>query len=215
MRELDVLKRLVGLRNVGLHAHNHRVGQYAAFLCDCLELDPNLATAIGHACSLHDLGKVVLPNSVLLKPTALTSGEWSIMRNHSALGHEILQNDTDPVMKLSASVALTHHKSFDGSGYPHGLRQFEIPLEGRIASICDVYDALREDRVYRPGLTHEAAMHIMMKGDGQTSPSQFDPDLLRVFASGHQRYAELFKGFSTTPSPQPALGDRSQKLPAA
>lgn len=199
MQQLDLLRKLVRLRNIGLDGHNQRVGQYAAVLCQSLNLDPGLAQAIEQACSLHDLGKVVLPDIILLKPTALTSDEWAVMRDHSAFGYEILKYGTDPVTKLSASVALTHHEYFNGSGYPHGLQGRQIPLEGRIASICDVYDALRESRVYRRGLGHREAMAIILEGDAHTNPNQFDPDLLRAFADQSHRYAELFDQYRATP----------------
>jgi putative two-component system response regulator len=199
MQHLELLRRLVRLRNVDLDGHGQRVGQYAAFLCQSLNLDQGFAEEMGQACSLHDLGKVVLPDGILLKPTALTSDEWTVMRGHSAFGYEILKDGTDPITRLSACVALTHHECFDGSGYPHGLQGRDIPLEGRIVSICDVYDALRANRVYRRGLEHHEAMEIILEGDTHTSPSQFDPDLLRVFAHQSERFAELFDQHRATP----------------
>lgn len=147
------------------------------------------------ACSFHDLGKIVLPDAILFKPTALMPDEWSIMCSHSQLGHDILKHGAGTITKLAASIALTHHECFDGSGYPHGLQGNEIPLEGRIAKVCDVYDALREHRVYRPGLTHEHAMDIILKGDGHTSPTQFDPQVLQAFAGHSYCYAELFEEY--------------------
>lgn len=187
-----MLKRLVELRNRDLRDHEQRVGRYASILCRDLNLDPEFSEAIRQACSFHDLGKVVLPDAIIVKPSALTCEEWDVVRQHCALGYEILKHGTDPITRVAATVALTHHESFDGLGYPCGLKGYAIPLEGRIAGVCDVYDALREHRVYRPGLTHEEAMHIMLHGDGNTRPTQFDPDVMRAFARNAHRYAELF-----------------------
>ncbi len=192
MPELLMLRHLIELRNGNLRDHERRLGRYAVVLCRELNLSPEFTYAMGQACSFHDLGKVVLPDAVLLKPSALTPDEWAIMRSHSQLGHDILKHGTNPVTRLAASIALTHHECFDGSGYPHGLRGDGIPLEGRIACICDVYDALREDRVYREGLTHEHALDIILKGDCRTRPTQFDPQVLQAFLNNSYRYSELF-----------------------
>jgi len=195
MPELAMLKQIVEMRSLGLRDHEQRLGRYAAELCGALDLDPGFTAAMSQACSFHDLGKIVLPDSILLKPTALTPNEWDVMRSHSQLGHDILKHGVGAVTELAASVALTHHESFDGSGYPRGLRGNEIPLEGRIAHICDVYDALREHRVYRRGLTHERTMDIILKGDDQTSVMQFDPQVLQAFAAHAGRYATLFEEY--------------------
>ncbi len=192
MPELAMLRRLVELRSGGLEHHEQRIGRYAFVLCHALNLDPEFCEAMRQACSFHDLGKVVLPDAILLKPTTLTPDEWNIMCTHSLLGHDILKHGTGPITRLAASVALTHHECFDGSGYPAGLQGYDIPLAGRIATVCDVYDALREDRVYRPGLTHEHAMDIILKGDGHTRPTQFDPQVLQTFAGHSCLYAKLF-----------------------
>lgn len=201
MPALTMLRRLIELRNGNLQGHEQRLGRYASTLCSDLNLDPEFGHAMGQACSFHDLGKVVLPDAVFLKPGALTPSERSIMRNHCLLGHEILKQGKGTIIKLAASVALTHHECFDGSGYPSGLQGDNIPMEGRIASICDVYDALREHRVYRQGLTHEHAMDIILKGDGHTRPTQFDPQVRQAFANHSYRYAELFEELQGSSSP--------------
>jgi putative two-component system response regulator len=201
MPALTMLRRIIELRNGSLQGHEQRLGRYASTLCSDLNLDPEFSHAMGQACSFHDLGKVVLPDAVLLKPAALTPSERNIMRNHCLLGHEILKQGKGTIIKLAASIALTHHECFDGSGYPSGLQGDNIPLEGRIASICDVYDALREHRVYRQGLTHKHAMDIIPKGDGHTRPTQFDPQVRQAFANHSYRYAELFEELQGSSSP--------------
>jgi len=167
-----MLKRLLELRSSDLRDHEQRLGRYAYVLCKDLRLDPEFSDAMRLACSFHDLGKVVLPDAILLKPAALTAAEWEVMCQHCELGYEILRHGTDPISRMAAKIALTHHENFDGFGYPSGLTGYNIPLEGRIASVCDVYDSLREDRVYRPGLTHDEAMDTMLHGDGRTRPTQ-------------------------------------------
>lgn len=195
MPELAMLRHLIELRSGSLENHEQRIGHYAALLCNALNLDPGFGDAMRQACSFHDVGKVVLPDNVLLKPTALTPNEWSIMRSHSQLGYDILKRGTSTISKLAASIALTHHECFDGSGYPNGLLAYDIPLEGRIATVCDVYDALREDRVYRRGLTHEHTMDVILNGDCRTKPTQFDPQVLQAFACTSHLYAKLFEEY--------------------
>jgi putative two-component system response regulator len=188
MTAYTMLARLAALHNPTLAAHERRVGHYAGLLCEALGLADDATASIGAACVLHDLGKLAIPDAILLKPDRLTQDEIGEMRRHTLLGHEILSEAREPLLDLAARIALWHHERFDGSGYPHGLKGPEIPLEARIAAVCDVYDALREDRVYRPGLSHRQAMQAILGLDGRFGPEKFDPDVLAVLA----RRAELF-----------------------
>jgi putative two-component system response regulator len=128
---------------------------------------------------MHDIGKVGIPATILMKPGPLTSAERTIMRTHSEIGWRILAGSHDDVLDTAATVALTHHERIDGSGYPAGLRGEEIPVEGRIAAIGDVFDALTSDRVYRRALRLEQALEIMRSARARW----FDPDLLDIFVS--------------------------------
>ena len=148
-----------------------------------------LAVASGHggkwaemiqiASPLHDVGKIGIPDSVLLKPGRLTEEEFAVMRRHPLIGGDIIPEDTADVIRMARRISLTHHEKWDGSGYPAGLREEEIPLEGRIAAICDVYDALISVRPYKPAWPREEALAFLERNRGQ----HFDPDLVGVFLS--------------------------------
>ena len=136
-----------------------------------------LAAAIREASSLHDVGKIGIPDRVLLKPGALSPEERLVMQEHAEIGHRILKDSHAPLLKLASEIALTHHEWMDGTGYPQGLVGEAIPLEGRIAAIADVFDALTNNRVYRVAFPLMEAVN-MMKAEAGT---HFDPDLLSAF----------------------------------
>jgi putative two-component system response regulator len=131
------------------------------------------------ATAMHDIGKAGIPAAILTKPGPLTPAERDVMRTHSEIGWRILVGSHDTVLGTAASVALTHHERLDGSGYPAGLRGEQIPVEGRIAAIGDVFDALTSDRVYRRALPFDHALEMMRAERGRW----FDPDLLDIFVS--------------------------------
>ena len=129
--------------------HIHRIG----FLCERLALqigfDPARAYMLRHASALHDVGKIGIPDNVLLKPGALDQDEWRIMQSHTAKGAEILAGSASPLIQMAEMIARTHHERWDGTGYPQGLKGEQIPLVGRICAVCDVYDALGSTRPYK------------------------------------------------------------------
>jgi putative two-component system response regulator len=126
---------------------------------------------------MHDVGKIGIPDSILLKPGKLTPDEYTFMQQHAEFGYRILWGSKSTLISLAATIALTHHEKWDGSGYPKGLRGEEIPLEGRIAAVADVFDALTTHRVYRKAFGLPDAVKIMKEGRG----SHFDADLLDLF----------------------------------
>jgi putative two-component system response regulator len=126
---------------------------------------------------LHDVGKIGVPDSILLKPGPLDATEREIIERHSDLGSRMLANGRSPVLILGAQIALSHHERWDGSGYPNGLAHDEIPIAGRIAAIGDVFDALTSNRVYRQALPLSEAQSQMRAESGR----QFDPELLDLF----------------------------------
>jgi putative two-component system response regulator len=126
---------------------------------------------------MHDIGKLGVPDDVLFKPADLNEEERALIDRHAEIGHQILSGPRDPIVRLAASIALTHHERFDGRGYPHGLRDGTIPLCGRIAAVADVFDALIHDRVYRPAVPVTDALAIVNEGRG----TQFDPTVLDAF----------------------------------
>ncbi len=123
--------------------HVRRISYYCQLLAQSMELPADFLDAIFHASPMHDIGKIGIPDQVLLKPGGFNAEEWGIMRTHCERGANILANGTSPYTQMGAEIALNHHEHWDGSGYPAGLKGEEIPLSARIMQICDVYDALR------------------------------------------------------------------------
>lgn len=177
----EMLRRLseaVGQRDLETGAHIRRIGSYSALLARLLGLDEEEeARAIDLAAPMHDVGKVAIPDAILLKPGGLSPGEREVMQRHAQIGHDILANSGSPLLDLAAEIALTHHERIDGTGYPAHLSGEKIPLAGRIVAIADVFDALTSDRPYRARLPLERALEVMREGRG----THFDPVLLDCF----------------------------------
>ena len=186
----EMLRRLseaVGQRDLETGAHIRRIGRHSALLARAYGLDEETVRAIGLAAPMHDVGKVAIPDSILLKPGALSTGEREVMQRHAQIGHDILAYSGSPLLDLAGEIALTHHERFDGKGYPAGLPGEKIPLAGRIVAIADVFDALISDRPYRPRLRLERAIEIMQEGRG----THFDPTLLDCFMENMDAVLEV------------------------
>ena len=163
--------------------HVARMSRYCEILArGCA--DEGLCAEIREASCLHDVGKIAIPDHILLRPGPLSVEERSTMQKHTQIGHCILRGSDSPLLELAAQIALTHHEKFDGTGYPRRVRGDAIPLAGRIAAIADVFDALTSDRVYRARFQLWDAIEMMKKEAG----SHFDPDLLSIF---WERLAEV------------------------
>lgn len=175
-------------------AHVQRISYYAAMLGKLLGLDKRTVLALKVASPMHDIGKIGIPDYILFKTTPFTPEEWTIMQTHSALGADILDNGTSPYTKMGAEIALNHHEKWDGSGYPNGISGESIPLSARIMSLCDVYDALRSKRPYKPAFSHEKAVKIILEGDGRTQPKHFDPSVLAAFAAHPEHFDAIYAG---------------------
>jgi putative two-component system response regulator len=171
------LSRAVEFRDHDTGVHIGRISAFAARTARRAGLDADRCALIERASPLHDVGKVAIPDSVLLKPGPLTAEERRVIETHAEIGHRLLMGSDSAVLQLAATIALTHHEHYDGDGYPRGLAGDSIPIEGRIVAIADVYDALTSDRVYRPAMTAEQALAIMRDGRG----THFDPALLDHF----------------------------------
>jgi HD-GYP domain-containing protein (c-di-GMP phosphodiesterase class II) len=163
-------------RDISTHAHAERVQRYAMALARHAGVgDPDVLDAIEHAALLHDLGKLAIPDRLLDKPGPLTVDEYAQIKHHAAIGSDLLLGmGADGLL---AAIVRHHHESWDGSGYPDGLRQDDIPLGARILCIADCYDALTSHRPYRRALAHDVAMAMVVERRGV----MFDPRLTDLF----------------------------------
>jgi cyclic di-GMP phosphodiesterase len=173
------LSRAVEYHDGATGSHIERVGAYAGAIASALGQDARGAELLLLAAPLHDIGKVAVPEHILRKRGTLTPDERSLMQRHAAVGHDLLTGSGSELLELAATVAWTHHERWDGSGYPRGLRAHEIPLEGRIVAVADVFDALTSERPYRPRISAAEALAYLM----DERSSSFDPDIVDAFAA--------------------------------
>jgi PAS domain S-box-containing protein len=173
---VERLTKAIELHDLSTGKHVDRMARVAAFLGAHLGLDAERVHLLRVAAPMHDVGKIATPSEILRKPGPLTPEERGEMKRHTTVGHEILADSESDLLRVAAAIALTHHERFDGGGYPQGLAGEEIPLEGRITAIADVFDALISDRPYRPALTVEETVEVIKKGRG----SQFDPQIVDI-----------------------------------
>ena len=177
-------------------AHVQRISYYSRELARTLGLDEEFVDKIFIASPMHDIGKIGIPDHVLLKPGDLTPEEWEIMKDHVLMGAKILGDSKSPYLKMGAEIALNHHERWDGGGYPNGKRGEAIPLAARIMNICDIYDALRSKRPYKPAFDHLKAVDIITRGDGRTQPEHFDPAILAAFKQHHTLFRDIFEAYT-------------------
>jgi putative two-component system response regulator len=155
------------------------VGRTAALLAERLGLAPDVVDGIRSAAPLHDVGKVGVPDRILLKPSRLTAAEFELMKSHTMIGAEILAGSSWPVLQMAEEIALCHHERWDGTGYPDGKVEDEIPMSGRIVIVADNFDALTHSRPYAEAWDPEKAAAEIRRQSGQ----HFDPDVVEAFGS--------------------------------
>jgi len=183
------LERANTMNDTDTGGHLRRVSAYSELLATGLNLDPTLSSKIHRFSSLHDVGKVGLPDSILKKEGKLTDQEYDDMQQHTQLGFEILNEaKADPV---ACRIALFHHEKFDGSGYPQALTSNAIPIEARIVAVADVYDALTTRRCYKDAMPPEKASTIILKESGK----HFDPAVVRIFMQNYDRVVGILERY--------------------
>ena len=203
------LAKLAEARDPETGAHLERIREYCRVLAQHLThlpkyrdtLDGDYVQMLYMTSPLHDIGKVGIPDSVLLKPGRLTPQEFDIMKQHAVIGGTTLNAAAEAhprakYLQIARDIAFTHHEKFDGTGYPYGLRGEEIPLCGRIVALSDVYDALTTARVYKPAYSHEVAKEIILEGRGK----HFDPEIVDAFLANEARFIEIHEQLSNPPA---------------
>jgi len=168
-------------------SHIMRMSRYCAVIAKGLGLPDDEVDLILNSSPMHDIGKMGIPDSVLLKPSKLDENEWVIMRRHTIIGESILSGGSSKYLETGAVIALTHHEKWDGSGYPNGISGEDIPLFGRICAVADVFDALTTKRPYKEALSNERSLEIMVTGRG----THFDPSLYDVFIANFDKVLEI------------------------
>jgi putative two-component system response regulator len=186
------LSKAVEYRDPETGWHIERMSHYCALLAASFGFDPDL---IRVASRLHDVGKIAIPDAILLKPGPFTAEERGEMEHHAELGHRLLQGSSVEVLKQAATIAWTHHEHFDGNGYPRGLVGEEIPLIGRIAAVADVFDALTTDRVYRSATSTEDATATLVAQGAR----HFDPRVVEAFLAISDEVSAIFVRFAEKP----------------
>jgi putative two-component system response regulator len=178
---LDALRRLARVaeyRDDATRQHTGRVGQLSQLIADELSLPPSEATLLRDAAPLHDIGKLAIPDAILLKPGKLDDAEFDAVKRHTVAGADILSGSSSATLRLAEQIALTHHEWWNGSGYPSGLAGESIPVSGRIVALADVFDALTHERPYKEAWGLDEAMTEIHGLDGH----QFDPEIVAAFA---------------------------------
>ncbi|TAM58679.1 response regulator [bacterium] len=194
-RERETIIRLSHLaeyRDDDTAQHTVRMAHYCAVVARNLAFSEQEQELLLLASPLHDIGKVGIPDRILLKPGKLAPQEWEVMKRHTEIGAAILADSTSDILRMAASIALSHHEKFDGSGYPKGLKGEQIPIEGRICAISDVFDALTSKRPYKEAWPVERALRTIDESDG----SHFDPRIVRAFKQGFDEIMKLKQRFA-------------------
>lgn len=201
------LAKLAESRDPETGAHLERVQRYCRILAEYLQkcpryaeqIDDNFVDLICRTSPLHDIGKVSIPDNILLKPGRLTEDEFEVMKTHTTRGADTIKSllhefPNTCFLQMALEIIISHHEKWDGSGYPYGLSGEQIPLSGRIMAIADVYDALTSKRVYKEAFSHEKAKQIIVDDSG----SHFDPDMVDAFVALENDFVKITKRFSET-----------------
>ncbi len=195
------LSKAAEFRDEDTGAHLKRMSHYTAIIARRLGLNEKIVDTILYAAPMHDVGKIGIPDRILLKPAKLDEQEMRIMMLHTTIGAQILHGSTEGFLKLGEVIALTHHERWDGAGYPRGLAGTEVPLAGYITAIADVFDALTSKRPYKEAYSVDRAFDIITK----EKATHFHPDVIEAFFSLAPEIEEIRREYDDTPDGQSAL----------
>jgi len=188
----DTILRLASaaeFRDKETHMHLGRMSRYSAILAEEMGFPSPWVESLRLASPLHDIGKIGVPDAILRKPGKLTEEEWVEMRKHTLYGADILKDSDSELLQMSYRIALCHHEWWNGQGYPRGLKGEEIPIEARIATVADVFDALTSRRVYKPSFPLDETVEIIKKDSGV----HYDPKVIEVFLKALPRLTEVMR----------------------
>lgn len=185
------MSRAAEFRDPETGAHIQRMAHYSQVIAVGLGLDAAAQKLILEAAPMHDVGKIGIPDYILLKPGRLTPEEFEVMKGHARLGYELLKDSGSETLRAGAEVAISHHEKYDGSGYPNGLKGSKIPLFGRIVAVADVFDALTSERPYKKAWSLEDACRFLEDGRGK----HFDPLCVEAFLAGWDEVLDIRQRF--------------------
>ncbi|QRM19291.1 response regulator [Dechloromonas sp. TW-R-39-2] len=185
------MSRAAEFRDPETGAHIQRMAHYSQVIARALGLDANAQKLILEAAPMHDVGKIGIPDYILLKPGKLTPEEFEVMKGHARLGYELLKDSGSEILRAGAEVAISHHEKFDGTGYPHGLQGNKIPIFGRIVAVADVFDALTSERPYKKAWPIEDACKFLEDGRGL----HFDPMCVEAFLACKDQILDIRQRF--------------------
>lgn len=192
--QTDLILRLLRAaesRDYNTGGHITRIGEYAYILSRAIGMTETKSKKMSEACKMHDIGKIGIPDGILLKPAKLNDEEWEIMKTHTLKGADILKDSPSDDLKLAEEIALTHHEKWDGTGYPNGLKGENIPLSGRIMALIDVFDALLNDRPYKKAWDFEQTVFYIQTESGR----HFDPKIVSAFMESLPKFKEIYHSF--------------------
>lgn len=184
---VQCLGRAAEYRDNETGLHISRMSRYSALLAKYLGCSDVQCELLLYASQMHDIGKIGIPDFILLKPGKFNDDEWAIMKTHCSIGAKVLEHGNSPLIFMARQIALTHHEKWNGSGYPLGLLGDSIPLEGRIVAVADVFDALTSDRPYKKAWDVNDAVDLIREGSG----SHFDPSIVEVFLTHLDELLEI------------------------